>query len=72
MYYYYACCIMKWKFPLPKHFITVLQIIQFVTGMIAVDDYIFVSYGINDCIGSVAKIDKSSAVKMLKNVSYPV
>ena len=33
MYYYYACCIMKWDFPLPKQFITYLQITQFVTGL---------------------------------------
>ena len=45
MYYYYACCIMKWKFPLPQQFITWLQMIQFVTGLGAyafyflVDDY---------------------------------
>ena len=41
MYYYYACCIMKWKFPLPKHFITVLQIIQFVTGLVCYSFYLF-------------------------------
>jgi len=33
MYYYYACCIMKWKYPLPKQFITWLQILQFVSGL---------------------------------------
>ena len=33
MYYYYACRIMKWEFPLPKQLITYLQIIQFITGL---------------------------------------
>ena len=32
MYYYYACSIMKWDFPLPKQLITYLQIAQFVIG----------------------------------------
>ena len=41
MYYYYACCIMKWKYPFPKYFITVLQIVQFVTGMICYAFYVF-------------------------------
>ena len=42
MYYYYACCIMKWQFPLPKQFITWLQMIQFVTGLTAYGFYYFV------------------------------
>jgi len=30
MYYYYACCIMKWPFTLmPKNFITIMQFVQF-------------------------------------------
>lgn len=34
MYYYYACCIMKWEFKLmPKHYITSMQLGQFVTGL---------------------------------------
>lgn len=34
MYYYYACCILKWKFTLmPKNFITIMQLIQFFTGL---------------------------------------
>ena len=42
MYYYYACCIMKWEFPLPKQFITWLQMIQFVTGLGVYGCYYFV------------------------------
>jgi len=40
MYYYYACCIMKWNFPLPKIFITLLQIIQFITGLACYGVYV--------------------------------
>merc|ERR1711963_109458 len=42
MYYYYACCIMKWKFPLPKQLITYLQIIQFITGLGSYAFYYFI------------------------------
>ena len=33
LYYYYACCIMNWEFPLPKQTITYLHITQFITGL---------------------------------------
>ena len=42
MYYYYACCINKWTFPLPKQFITWLQMTQFVTGLGVLGIYFFV------------------------------
>jgi len=42
MYYYYACCIMKWEFPLPKQLITYLQIIQFLTGLGCYGFYYFI------------------------------
>ena len=42
MYYYYACCIMKWNFPLPKQFITWLQMAQFVSGLGVYGIYYFV------------------------------
>ena len=42
MYYYYACCIMKWKFPLPKKFLTLLQIFQFIFGPMSSIAYAFV------------------------------
>ena len=42
MYYYYACCIMKWEFPLPKQTITFLQIFQFITGLGLFAFYYFV------------------------------
>merc|ERR1712032_641505 len=33
MYYYYACCILKWEFTLmPKSWITRMQLVQFFTG----------------------------------------
>jgi hypothetical protein len=41
MYYYYACCIMKWKFPLPKSIITSCQLTQFVVGLTLVWSYYF-------------------------------
>jgi len=49
MYYYYACCIMKWNFPLPKKFITWIQLIQFVSGHLVLGVYMFVEdYWNND------------------------
>merc|ERR1712126_796158 len=42
MYYYYACTIMKWEFPLPKQLITYLQIIQFITGLGCYAFYYFI------------------------------
>ena len=42
MYYYYACCIMKWEFPLPKQLITWLQMVQFVSGLGVYSIYYFV------------------------------
>ena len=49
MYYYYACCIMKWNFPLPKQFITMLQLTQFVSGIGVLGLYYFVDeYWKND------------------------
>jgi len=49
MYYYYACAIMKWKFPLPKKFITWIQLIQFVSGYLVLGVYYFVEdYWNND------------------------
>ncbi|CAD7941796.1 unnamed protein product [Amoebophrya sp. A120] len=41
MYYYYACCIMKWPFPW-KQMITNLQLLQFVSGLCVVLPYLFV------------------------------
>ena len=43
MYYYYACCIMKWTFPLPKSIITSCQLTQFVVGLTMVWGYYFTS-----------------------------
>mmetsp|Transcript_4546 Transcript_4546/g.11090 ORF Transcript_4546/g.11090 Transcript_4546/m.11090 type:complete len:2751 (-) Transcript_4546:1570-9822(-) len=40
MYYYYACCIMKWPFPW-KQMITNLQLLQFVSGLCVVVPYAF-------------------------------
>ena len=49
MYYYYACAIMKWKFPLPKKFVTWIQLIQFVSGHLVLGVYYFVEdYWNND------------------------
>ncbi len=42
MYCYYACCTMKWTFPLPKQFMTWLQMIQFVSGLCVYGTYYFV------------------------------
>lgn len=42
MYYYYACCILKWKFPFPKNLITILQLLQFVSGLGVYGFYYFV------------------------------
>ena len=42
MYYYYACSIMKWEFPLPKQLITWLQMIQFISGLGVYALYYFV------------------------------
>ncbi|CAD7929739.1 unnamed protein product [Amoebophrya sp. A25] len=40
MYYYYACCIMKWPFPW-KQMITNMQLLQFVSGLGVVIPYAF-------------------------------
>ena len=49
MYYYYACSIMKWKFPLPKQFITLLQMTQFISGLGVLAPYYFMDdYWKND------------------------
>jgi len=42
MYYYYACCILKWSFPLPKPLITVMQLVQFASGGIGFGFYPYV------------------------------
>jgi len=46
------------------------DVIQFVMGMIESTlnntQYLFVSYGINDCIGSIAKLEKQFVIDMLK------
>jgi len=51
MYYYYACCIRKWPFPC-KRMLTILQVLQFVSGMAVQWTYPWVLPGFADYVPS--------------------